>query len=143
MQLIEIAARIAAGQMADLVRVGTGIDLIEIALRQSIGMHIPDSLVTPRRSQPLAIRFFTAEPGILPVGCVRSIDGLDKVRASPGVVQAELYFDLGEVIRPVQVDADRLGYVLAVGKSREDALELANAATTHLRVRAEGDAAAA
>jgi len=140
-QLIEIAARVAAGQMADLVRVGTGIDLIEIALRQCTGERIADSFVTPSCSQPLAIRFFTAAPGVLPVGRVRSIDGLDDVRAAPGVVQTELYFGVGEVIRPVQVDADRLGYVLAVGKSRGEALELAEAATTHLRVRANRDAA--
>ena len=74
-QLIEIAARIAAGQMADLVRVAKGIDLIEIALRQCVGMPIPNSLVTPNRSQPLAIRFFTAAPGVLPVGSVTSIEG--------------------------------------------------------------------
>jgi len=140
-QLIEIAARVAAGQMADLVRVGTGIDLIEIALRQCTGERIADSFVTPSCSQPLAIRFFTAAPGVLPVGRVRSIDGLDEVRAAPGVVQTELYFGVGEVIRPVQVDADRLGYVIAVGKSRSEALELAEAATTHLHVRAERDAA--
>jgi biotin carboxylase len=140
-QLIEIAARVAAGQMADLVRVATGIDLIEIALRQCTGERIADSLVRPSCSQPLAIRFFTAAPGILPVGRVHSIDGLDEVRAAPGVVQTELYFGVGDVIRPVQVDADRLGYVLAVGKSRGDALELAEAATTHLRVRADRDPA--
>jgi biotin carboxylase len=136
-QLIEIAARVPAGQMADLVRVATGIDLIEIALRQCTGERIADSLVTRNGSQPLAIRFFTAAPGVLPVGRVRSIDGLDEVRAAPGVVQTELYFGVGDVIRPVQVDADRLGYVLAVGKSRGEALELAQAATTHLRVRAD------
>lgn len=140
-QLIEIAARVAAGQMADLVRVGTGIDLIEIALRQCTGEPIADSLVTPSCSQPLAIRFFTAAPGVLPVGRVRSIDGLDEVRAAPGVVQTELYFGVGDVIRPVQVDADRLGYVLAVGKSSGEALELAESAATRLRIRADPDGA--
>jgi len=96
--------------------------------------------------QPLFARVTSdesARAALERLGRVRSIEGLDQVRAAPGVVQAELYFGLGEVIRPVQVDADRLGYVLAAGKSREDALELANAAASRLRVRADHDAAAA
>ena len=133
-QLIEIAARVAAGQMSDLVRVATGIDLVQIALHQCTGQPVPSELVTPARSQPLAIRFFTASPGVLPVGRVRLIEGLDDVRAAPGVLQAELYFGEGDLIRPLQVDDDRRGYVLAIGKNRKEALAHSKVAAERLRV---------
>ena len=132
--VVEIAARIAAGQMADLVRYATGVELYDIAIRQALGRPIPDDLVTPSTEQPVAIRFLTAAPGVLPVGTVRSIQGLDNLRAAPHVLDAGLYFDVGATINPVQVDADRMGYVIATGESADDALAWANSAARLLRV---------
>ena len=91
-------------------------------------------MVEARFHRPLAISFLTASPGILPTGEVASIDGLDRVRASPGVLQADLYIQIGETIRPVQVDADRRGYVIATAETPADALDLARRATHELKV---------
>lgn len=132
--LVEIAARIAAGQMADLVRHGTGIDLYDIAIAQALGEPVRDELVTPRFVRPIAIRFFTAEPGVLPVGTVTAVDGIEDVRAASGVLDAGLYFDVGTTIVPVQADIDRRGYVVATGATAKDALARADAASTRLRV---------
>jgi biotin carboxylase len=133
-RLIEVAARIPAGQMDSVARYGVGIDLIEIALRQALGEPVPDELVTPRVQQPLAISFLTAEPGPLPTGKLVRVDGLDKVLAFPGVVEADLYFQAGETIRPVQVDGDRRGYVIALGDTNLEAVERAEAAARLLDV---------
>jgi biotin carboxylase len=127
--VIEVAARIPGGQMADLARHAVGVDLVEIALRQALGVPVPDELVEPRFQQPLAIRFLTAEPGPLPTGRVASIGTLEKVLAFPGVVQAELYLQQGETIRPVRLDGDRRGYVIAVADTNLEALERAEAAS--------------
>jgi biotin carboxylase len=135
--LVECAARIPGGQMADLARHAVGVDLLEIALRQALGLEVPDELVTPRFQQPLAIRFLTAEPGPLPTGKVARIGPLDKVLAFPGVVQAETFLQVGETIRPVRLDADRRGYVIAVGDTNVEALERAEAAATLLDVAVE------
>jgi biotin carboxylase len=126
--VVEVAARIPGGQMADLVRHAVGVDLVEIALRQALGLEVPDELVRPQFSQPLAIKFLTANPGPLPTGRVRSIGTLDKVRAFPGVVQADVYLQKGETIRPVRLDGDRRGYVIAVAETNLEALERAEAA---------------
>jgi biotin carboxylase len=133
-RLIEIAARIAAGQMADLVRFGTGIELFDVAIAQALGLVVPDELVTPKMQRPIAIRFLTARPGVLPVGTVSSIAGLDDVRTSPGVLGAGLYFDAGATITPVQVDADRRGYIVATGETAGEALALADDAAQKLVV---------
>ena len=135
--VVEVAARIAAGQMADVVRHGTGIELFDIAIRQALGAQVPDSMVSPRFVRPIAIRFLTAAPGPLPVGTVTAIEDLDLVRSAPGVLDAGLYFDVGTYIGPVQVDADRRGYVLATGETPTKALELAEAAAGLLVVRTE------
>jgi biotin carboxylase len=135
--LIEIAARIAAGQMAELVSFGTGVDLYDVAIAQALGLAVPDELIAARFVRPLAIRFLTAEPGTLPVGTVAGIDGLDEVRASPGVLAADVYFGPGHVIGPLQVDADRSGYIIATGESPADALALADEAAQKLRIRTE------
>jgi biotin carboxylase len=140
--VVEVAARIPGGQMADLVRHAVGVDLVEIALRQALGEDVGDELALPRFSQPLAIRFFTAQPGPLPTGRVVAIGSLEPVLAAEGAVQAETYLELGETIRPVRRDGDRRGYVIAVADTPEDAVRRADAAAALLTVEVEAEAAA-
>ena len=135
--VVEVAARIAAGQMADLVLHGTGIDLVEIALAQAVGEEVTDEMLTPDVHRSIAIRFLTASPGVLPTGIVTAIEGLDRVTSSPGVLDAGLYIQLGETIKPVQVDADRRGYVIATADDPQSALQRAVDASRHLRVHVE------
>jgi biotin carboxylase len=135
--VVECAARIPGGQMADLVRFAVGVDLVEVQLRMALGDELPDELVKPCFAQPLAIRFFTASPGPLPTGVVRRIGPLDKVLAFPGVVQADVYLQIGETIRPVRLDGDRRGYVIATADTNLAALERAEAAATLLDVEVE------
>ena len=132
--VVEVAARIAAGQMADLVRHAVGIELFEIAIAQATGQRVSDEMVAPRFRRPIAIRFLTASPGLLPLGRVTAIRGLNDVRASSGVLDAGLYFDVGATIGPLQVDADRRGYVIATGANAVEALARASAAADHLRI---------
>jgi len=140
--VVEVAARIPGGQMADLVRHAVGVDLVEIALRQALGEEVEDELALPRYSQPLAIRFFTAQPGPLPTGRVVGIGSLEPVLEAEGVVQADTYLELGETIRPVRRDGDRRGYVIAVADTPEEALRRADSAAALLRVEVEAEAAA-
>ena len=135
--VVECAARVPGGQMAELVRHAVGVDLIEVQLRIALGEALPDDLVLPQFRQPLAIRFLTAEPGPLPVGKVTRIGPLDKVLAFPGVVQADTYLQVGETIRPVRVDGDRRGYVIATADTNLDALERAEAASRLLDIEVE------
>jgi biotin carboxylase len=135
--VVECAARIPGGQMADLVRHAVGVDLVEVQLRLALGEELPDELVSPRFRRPLAIRFLTAEPGPLPAGRVVRVGSLEKVLAIPGVVQADTYLQVGEVIRPVRLDGDRRGYVIAVGETSLEALERAEAAARLVEVEVE------
>ncbi len=135
--VVECAARIPGGQMADLVRHAVGVDLVEVQLAMALGDPLPDELVLPRFRQPLAIRFFTAEPGPLPTGRVVRVGPLDAMLAAPGVVQADTYLQIGEEIRPVQRDGDRRGYVIATANTNLQALELAEQAARLIDVEVE------
>jgi len=135
--VVEVAARIPGGQMADLVRHAVGVDLVEVAVLQALGEDVPDDVALPHFSQPLAIRFFTADPGPLPTGRVARIGSLDPVLEAEGVVQAETYLELGETIRPVRRDGDRRGYVIAVAASPAEALARAERAAGLLEVEVE------
>jgi biotin carboxylase len=132
--VVEVAARIPGGQMADLVRHAVGVDLVEVALRFALGEPVPDEVALPRFSQPLAIRFLTASPGPLPTGTVTRIGPLDPVLDAPGVVQAETYLAEGETIRPVRLDGDRRGYVIATADTSFEALRRAEHAASLLDV---------
>jgi biotin carboxylase len=136
-RVVEVAARIPGGQMGEIPRVGLGIDLVEIAVRQALGLEVPEELLRPRFEQPFAISFLTAKPGILPTGKVRRVEGLARAEAFPGVVRVETYIQPGETIRPVQVDGDRRGYVIALGDTNLDALERAEAAARLVDVEVE------
>jgi biotin carboxylase len=135
--VVEVAARIPGGQMADLVRHAVGIDLVEVALLQALGEPVPDELALPQFQQPLAIWFLTAEPGPLPTGRVVHVGALDRVLSAEGVVQAETYLQVGETIRPVRLDGDRRGYVIAVADTSVEALERAERAARLLEVEVE------
>jgi hypothetical protein len=51
------------------------------------------------------------------------------------VLDADLYLQVGETIRPVQVDADRRGYVVSTGADSDAALAAGTAAMRRLVVR--------
>ena len=108
--------------MADLVRHAVGVDLVEVALRQALGEEIPDELVLPHFKQPLAIRFLTAaaRPAADGEGALGRL--ARAVLAAPGVVQADTYLQVGETIRPVRLDGDRRGYVIATADTSVEAL---------------------
>ncbi len=125
--VVECAARIG-GLMAELLRHAVGIDLLEVQIRIALGDEIPDELAKERVRQPVAMRFLTAAPGPLPTGRVTRVGTLEKVLAAPGVVDAALFVEEGETIRPVMRVSDRRGYVVAIANTGQDALERAEAA---------------
>jgi biotin carboxylase len=134
--VVECAARIG-GLMAEQVLHARGIDLLEVQLRIALGEALPDELVRPRFERPVAVRFLTAEPGPLTAGRVTRVGSLERVLAAPGVVAAEVYAEVGEVIRPVMVISDRRGWVIAVGGTREEALARAEAGARLVEIDVE------
>ena len=135
--VIGTAACVPGGQMAELVRHAVGVDLVELALRFALGEEVPDELVAPQLSQPLAVRFLTASPGQLPTGRVTRVGALAPALSAPGVLEAETYLSEGTIVRPVERASDRHGYVLAIGDTTIEALERADHAASLIVVEVE------
>ena len=66
-----------------------------------------------------------------------AVGPLDPVLAAPGVVQADTYLQVGETIRPVRLDGDRRGYVIAIADTTVEALQRAEDAARLLEVVVE------
>jgi cysteine synthase A len=108
--VVEINARLAGGMIPELIRLATGIDLLEQQLRAAIGLPVN---LEPTRSRHAAIRFL-----LPPVdGTLRDVTGMETAARVPGIERAVLTGEPGRHARAARDAYDRLGYVVAVGDS--------------------------
>ena len=135
--VIGAAARMPSPQLEELVRHAVGVDLLDVSLRVALGRDVPAELALPRFSQPVAIRFLTADPGPLPTGSVTRVGALGPVLSPHGVVDAETCLSPGTVVVPVRTADDRHGYVVATGPTTVEALDSADHAAALLVVEVE------
>ncbi|HEY7149545.1 MAG TPA: hypothetical protein VH420_08870, partial [Gaiellaceae bacterium] len=70
-----------------------------------------------------------------PEGVLEEVEGADEARAVEGVQDVRVYREPGHVFGPFRRGADRAGAVLAIGDSREEALERADAAARLIRFK--------
>jgi hypothetical protein len=70
---------------------------------------------------------------VAPEGELAEVTGVDEARAIEGVLDVRIYRQPGHVFGPLLRGADRAGAVIAVGDSREQALERARAAADEIR----------
>jgi biotin carboxylase len=125
-KVMELAARLGGGHDAELCRAALGIDLNGLALCAALGE--PAELPEAEPFGGACVRFLVAPAGIL-----SGIEGLDDARAVEGVIDARVYRQPGWVFVPLRQGADRAGFVLAAGSSRDDALTKADRAAELIR----------
>ena len=125
-RVMEVAARLGGGHDGELCARTTGVSISQLAVRAAIGEDDP-----PRAPLPLAggvVRFLLAPPGRL-----ERIEGLEEARALPGVQLAHVYREPGDLLPRVARGADRAGFVLATGTTRDEALAAAGRARDAIR----------
>jgi biotin carboxylase len=128
-RVVELAARLGGGHDAELCRVALGVDLNALALAAAVGVEVDEAQLVPvARVGGGCVRFL-----VPPAGPLRETAGLDDARAAEGVVRAYVYREPGFVFVPLRRGADRAGAIVAVGESREQALERAAAAAALIR----------
>jgi biotin carboxylase len=137
LSIVGTSAGVPGGRLAELVQHAVGVDLLDLALRFSLGEEVPDEAVRPRGSRPVAIRFLTAAPGPLPIGRVSRVGALGPVLSAEGVLEAEVFLAAGDVVGPLRRADDRHGYVLATGPTTVHALANADDAVELLVVEAD------
>jgi biotin carboxylase len=130
-KVMELAARLGGGHDAELCHVALGVDLNGLALAAALG---EPAIVPPGRPEGGAcVRFLVAPPGLL-----AAVEGLEEARSIDGIVEARVYRQPGWIFGPLRRGADRAGFVLAVGSSRDDALARADRAAESIRFETSG-----
>jgi biotin carboxylase len=127
--VVELAARLGGGHDAELCKAAIDVDLNGLALTAALGEPIE-----PVRLQPVGaaggacVRFLVPEPGEL-----EEVVGVAEAESVEGVVWVRVYREPGAILGPLRRGADRVGAVLAVGGSRDEAVERAGRAADCVR----------
>jgi biotin carboxylase len=132
----ELAARLGGGHDAELCRVALAVDLNGAAVSAALGEDVPATSLAPvARVGGACVRFLVAPPGEL-----REVSGVEEAFAEDGIRGIRIYRRPGHRFGELRRGADRAGAVLAVGESREQALERAAKAETMIRFEVDVEA---
>jgi len=130
-RVVELAARLGGGHDAELVEAATGVRLNDLALDFALGTK-PCVSETQSLHGGACVLFLVA-----PEGELRAVEGREDAHAAEGVLDVRIYREPGHVFGPLLRGADRAGAVLAVGDSREQALDRARRAADAIRFHVE------
>jgi biotin carboxylase len=139
-RVIELAARLGGGHDAELVEAVTGVPLNDLAVDAALGRPLPPSnsllLEQAGGHGGGCVHFLVA-----PEGKLREVTGGAEAEAVEGVRWVRIYRRPGWRFGPLLHGADRAGAILAVGGSREEALERARRAAQAVRFQVDADEA--
>jgi biotin carboxylase len=134
-RVMEVAARLGGGHDAELVEAGAGVDLNALAIQFALGERASNSLLQGvERSGGACVAFLVA-----PVGRMVDVTGVADAESMPGVRWVRVYRRPGWEFAPLRRGVDRAGAVLAVGASREQALERARRAADAVRFQVDAN----
>jgi biotin carboxylase len=127
--VIESHNRAGGDRIRDLVRAVYGIDLMTYAVGWPFGL-VSELDSRPRPAAGACVRFFYADRGR-----VTGVGGFDEVRARDDVIAAESFVALGDEVRPLRDNFDRLGLVAVVGADADAAVKVCEElASSSLRI---------
>jgi biotin carboxylase len=127
--VVELAARVGGGHDAELCEAVLGVDLNGLALAAALGEPVDDEQLRPvQQAGGGCTRFLVPEPGTLV-----EVEGVDHACAVEGVHWVRIYQEPGAVLGPLRRGSDRVGAVLAIGSSREQAVASAGRAADCVR----------
>jgi biotin carboxylase len=128
--LFETAARLGGGFDADVTKLASGVDLYDRTLGVAIGDASLERQGAIVQSHGGAIaKFLVARPGH-----VSAVRGLDEALRMEGVDDAQAFVQVGGQVLPLSDASKRAGYALAHGKTRDEAIERANAALSLIHI---------
>jgi len=127
--VVELAARLGGGHDAELCAAALDVDLNQLALAVALGEPVEEEQLRPvKRAGGACVRFLVPEPGLL-----EEVAGVEEAEALDGVVWVRVYPEPGAILAPLRRGSDRVGAVLAVGGSREEAVARAGRAADCVR----------
>lgn len=133
--VVEVNGRAAGGMIPELIRLATGVDLLEQQLRAAAGLPVN---LTPTGRRVAGIRFLLAGSD----GVLESVHGVDAALAAPGIDRVGVTAVLGARVRRPRDAYDRLGHIIAVGATNAEVERALDTATglVSLSITPEGGA---
>lgn len=128
--LVEINARLAGGMIPDLIRLATGIDMVEQQLRCAIGLPVQ---LSPTRDRVAGIHFLTVPQA----GLLAGIDGIADALRVPGIDRVAVTVADGSPVLPATDAYQRLGYLIAVQETADQVAAALDRALERLTVRVD------
>ena len=128
-KVVEIAARLSGGWMsAYTYPLATGVNLYKAAIQIALGEKPTD--LTPK------ISLVSAERSLLPpAGKILSIRGVEEARKIKGVKEIILMKEAGDMAEEPRSNMGKVGYVITVGKTREEAIRVNNLVRETLKIQ--------
>lgn len=128
--LVEMAARPGGGHIfGQIVEAASGVCMPQALTNILLGQETD---IRPRYQHGAVYRFF-----IPPEGIFIAIDGLEEARQIEGVLDLGFEMASGTVVKPFSSGAERPGYCVTTGKTREEAVAIAEKALATLRYTME------
>lgn len=133
--LIEYAERMPGGFLHRLFELTQGFDMVKFQLDMSLGrVKSSKDYILPTRHNCLTIKFLTAKNGyegeLLP-GRIREVKNLEAVRSSKGIIDAG-FFGKDRIVRPLRTGLDRFFYIIASGRTAQEAIDNSDIAAEKL-----------
>jgi len=125
----EIAARPPGGHIMRLLRYAYAFDPWEAHLRVELG----ETPALPRAAKRWA-GAWVLHPG---QGRVREVGGVEEARAVPGVRGVQVRVQPGELVRPREGLGQDIGWIEAVGGTRDEVVQALRSAHARLRIDVE------
>ncbi len=124
-KVIEVNPRLAGGYIPEIVRLATGLDLIREAVSGTVGGFS----YLPRLTHRYASIRFLIPPDDVPI---EFVSGIEDARRIPRVADIQLYRTFEKRTQTFHDFRDRLGHVIAVGESSEEAIAIVEKARSRI-----------
>jgi len=125
--LVECAGRFAGDGIAELIERAYPIKLVELFYTLMRGDDLPELPATAARAA--AVRFLDVEPGQ-----ITAVTGVEAATGMPGVVSCHVSAVPGGTVNELRSSWDRVGSVMTVADTPDEAVQLAAKAAEQIRV---------
>lgn len=131
-KMVELGARMGGDCITThLVPLSTGVDMVAATIKLACG---EETDVVSKWKKGAAIRYFET-----PVGVLKSIDGVEKAKSIPGVEEISFVHDIGETLGEIGSSVDRIGFVIAQGKTRQQSVEICDKALNIIKIEVQNE----
>ncbi len=121
-KMIEMAVRLSGGNFSDgFIPISIGVNIVATVIDIAVG-NKPNLLDLRQKHNPIgvSVRYFFPHPGRL-----MKITGLMESKRYPWLKKMQFNYKIGDYIKKPTSHADRFGFFITIGETREEALKRA------------------